>query len=284
MILLFLHFVPLVTAATINVAAGTELAAAVFAATAGDVLILADGTYTAPASAGTGGYLLSISKDITIKAATQGGAILDGQSERAVIIITGGKVRLEGLGITNGHGPAIRAGGVNVDGSGTDVTLSDCHIYDNVGWYGGGMRLDTYPVTLIRVQINGNSATYNNGHGIFVKNWPATVLLCECTISDQIYGATTVGCPTPDPPPLPSVPPPPFQPPPLPPPSPLPLTPPLASPEPPLTPPAGTPPSPTGQQPAVATSTSSLVVEPGGTILVGAGATLTIGEDGGDAA
>ena len=75
--------------------AGT-LQAALDAASAGDILELADGTYT-------GTSHLAISKDITIRAQNSGQAILDGENARHVIYITSGTVTLEGLGITKGQ-------------------------------------------------------------------------------------------------------------------------------------------------------------------------------------
>ena len=79
------------------------LQAALDAASSGDELVLADGTYT-----GSGGTMLNIGKDITIRAQNAGQAILDGQSTRRVIRITGGAVLLDGLNITNGHAVSAR--------------------------------------------------------------------------------------------------------------------------------------------------------------------------------
>ena len=85
-----------VATTTVSPGAGT-LQAALDAASAGDILELADGTYT-----GSGSYVLQISKDITIRAQNFGRAILDGENARRVIEITGGTVVLEGLGVTKG--------------------------------------------------------------------------------------------------------------------------------------------------------------------------------------
>ena len=81
---------------TVSPGAGT-LQTAIDAATAGDVLELADGTYT-----GSGTDVLLISKDITIRAKNAGQAVLDGENARRVIQITSGTVVLEGLKITKG--------------------------------------------------------------------------------------------------------------------------------------------------------------------------------------
>ena len=81
---------------TVLPGAGT-LQAALDAASAGDILELADGTYM-----GSGTNVLQISRDITIRAQNYGQAILDGENARRVIEIMGGMVVLEGLGVTKG--------------------------------------------------------------------------------------------------------------------------------------------------------------------------------------
>ena len=90
--------------ATIAVSPGPgTLQTAINSATAGDILVLADGTYT-----GSGGNVIEISKDITIRAQNSGQAILDGENARRVIYISGGNVVLEGLKITKGSASVRR--------------------------------------------------------------------------------------------------------------------------------------------------------------------------------
>ena len=85
--------------AVINVQPGAgTLQAALNAVSAGDELVLADGTYT-----GSGTNVLEIGKSITIRALNLRGAILDGQNARRGVYITSGTVVLEGLGITRGY-------------------------------------------------------------------------------------------------------------------------------------------------------------------------------------
>ena len=84
------------TVINVQPGAGT-LQAAHDAANAGDELVLADGTYTS-----SGGYVLQITKSITIRALNPGMAVLDGQNARRVVYITSGTVVLEGLDITGG--------------------------------------------------------------------------------------------------------------------------------------------------------------------------------------
>ena len=91
--------------ATTPVSPGVEtLQNAVNAASAGDTLVLADGTYKSYTDAFCYSCnMLEISKHITIRAQNSGQAILDGENARRVIYITSGTVTLEGLGITKGQ-------------------------------------------------------------------------------------------------------------------------------------------------------------------------------------
>ena len=91
------HTARRLTVTLVEPGAGT-LQAAVDAASAGDELVLKDGTYT-----GSGDNVLHIAKDITIRAQNAGMAVLDGEDARRVVYITGGTVVLEGLAITKGH-------------------------------------------------------------------------------------------------------------------------------------------------------------------------------------
>ena len=84
--------------ATHNVAPGSgTLQAALNASSAGDELVLADGTYT-----GSGSNVLEIGMNITIRALNPGQAVLDGENARRVIYITSGTIALNGLNITKG--------------------------------------------------------------------------------------------------------------------------------------------------------------------------------------
>ena len=79
------------------------LQAALTAASPGDELVLADGTYTGNGgNAGSADNVLVINKDITIRAQNAGQAVLDGQGTRRVLYVWSGTVSLEGLNITNG--------------------------------------------------------------------------------------------------------------------------------------------------------------------------------------
>jgi len=87
-------------------AAGEELQDVVGSAAVGAVIVLADGTYT-----GSGGSVLEISQNITIRALNTGQAVLDGEYIRRVIHIwSSPTVVLEGLVVTRGNGPVSLPG------------------------------------------------------------------------------------------------------------------------------------------------------------------------------
>ena len=68
------------------------------AAAAGDVLVLQNGNYTGSGSNG----VLTIDKDITIRAEGGTSPIIDGENVRRGILIENGNVVVEGLAIANG--------------------------------------------------------------------------------------------------------------------------------------------------------------------------------------
>ena len=101
----------------INLSPGANLQTALNNANAGDELVLADGTYTGvgTSSDATGSgtsvssNMLYINKDITIRALNAGQAVLDGENARRVMYILSGTVVLDGLKITRGRAPNVRA-------------------------------------------------------------------------------------------------------------------------------------------------------------------------------
>ena len=90
----------------VNVGPTDDLVSVLAAASAGDEIVLADGTYTPTAD---GENALVINKDITIRAQNHGQAVLDGQDSRRVIKIESGTVALEGLTITRGSASSVCA-------------------------------------------------------------------------------------------------------------------------------------------------------------------------------
>ena len=138
----------LASAATINVSPGAgTLQSAHDSATAGDTLVLADGTYT-----GSGTEVLQIGKHITIQAANAGKAILDGENARN--------------GITTASAPTVIITGLSVTkctegfslSSGTS-TINSCQVYDNTQ---GVFIMGSGPNTFNNCDIfrNGNAGAY----------------------------------------------------------------------------------------------------------------------------
>ena len=89
--------------AVINVQPGAgTLQTALNGASAGDELVLADGSYT-----GSGTNVLEVDKSITIRALNAGQAVLDGENARRVVSITTGPVAVQGLNITRGSSGSV---------------------------------------------------------------------------------------------------------------------------------------------------------------------------------
>ena len=156
--------------AVINVQPGAgTLQAALNAASDGDELVLADGTYT---SSGTN--VLEVGKSVTIRALHARGAILDGENARRVVSITSGTVVLEGLDIARGS--ASSGGGVAISGSSTTVTFTTCNIYQNRNpdvtcgrfSHGGGVDVGGGTVNFNNCNIYSNQSC-NNGGGVYIN-------------------------------------------------------------------------------------------------------------------
>ena len=164
--------------------AGT-LQAALNAASAGDELVLADGTYTGVGTSDRGDNMLYINKDITIRALNSGQAVLDGQNARRVIYIRSGTVVLDALSITNGRAAAWfedRGGGVYVAGDGT-VMIRKSDIHNNQAVHrGGGIQVDSGTVRLASCQFYSNTA--REGPNVYVDGGSV------CTFGTQL----TYGC------------------------------------------------------------------------------------------
>jgi hypothetical protein len=172
-----------VSAADIPVAVGDDINTVLSGASGGDTLVLADGTHTLSAE-------ISITKEITIKAANSGLAIVDGDnSVRIVTVSADVTVRLEGLEIQNGFvnsaGGCIEAafgqltvvnsnihdclaqwsnGGAISVNQGATFTMTDGDIYNCIGEYGGhGVSLNGGEAILVRVNVRNNGWNANNG-------------------------------------------------------------------------------------------------------------------------
>jgi hypothetical protein len=190
--------------------------AAVDAATEGDVIKVAAGTYTGVGSRAGSTQTVYISKTVTIcggYTTTNGFAdppdakanptTLDAQQQGRVLYIAGPSTSsggtsgqaisptIEGLRITGGD--ANEAGGVADSGGGGCVvsaafTISNSAILDNVASYGGGLYLRRGEVTLVENTIVSNTATWVGG-GLYV--WDSEVTIKGNAILSNI--AETMG-------------------------------------------------------------------------------------------
>jgi len=162
-------------AVIIVVPGATTVQDALASASAGDELVLRDGTYPVSST-------ISISKDITIRAANGGQAILEGGNSRRVMYISSGTVVLEGLSITKGYASGWDlGGGMRVDGG--TVTIQGSNIYSNTAGYGGGIHIGLGTVNIDNSQISSNTATYYGG-GVYVLGGSGTIS------NSQIYSNT----------------------------------------------------------------------------------------------
>ena len=169
------------TAATINVPADyTTIQAAVDAASNGDEILVAPGTYT-----GTGDEVVdTLGKAITIKASgTPEETIIDGEGARRVVQCAGGEgadTIIEGFTITGGSADD-NGGGIYCYNS--SPTITDCTISDNTAaYYGGGIDCNYYSSpTITGCTISGNTAN-DSGGGISCRDYSSPTIT-GCTIS-----------------------------------------------------------------------------------------------------
>ena len=178
------------TAATINVPADyTTIQAAVDAASGGDVILVAPGTYT-----GTGDEVANThGKAITIKASgTPEETILDGEGARGVVRCISGEgtdTIIEGFTIMGGYGPY--GGGIYCGNGDSNPTITDCTISDNTATnWGGGIYCWGSSPTITSCTISGNTAA-NDGGAIYCSNG-SNPTLNYTVICDN--GGGQVGC------------------------------------------------------------------------------------------
>ena len=195
-------------AATINVPGDyTTIQAAVDAASDGDEIIVAPGTYT-----GTGVEVVNmLGKAIAVKASgTPEETILDGQGARRVLVCNSGETPatiIEGFTITDGFtsadGGGIHCGGSSPSIVGCTITgnetldkgggislhesspsISGCTISNNTSVYGGGIHCFRGMPMVDDCVIQGNSAS-DNGGGIFCAQVGQAVL-SNCIFEDNV--------------------------------------------------------------------------------------------------
>ena len=185
---------PAVHAADLHVCpsgcAYSSIQAAVDAASDGDVIKVATGTYTGVSARAGVTQVVYINKSVTIRggyttAFTEppspeaNPTTLDAQEQGRVLHITGNiSPTVEGLRITGGY---VKASGGGIYNKDADLALINTIITNNISsgtnWgdgLGGGMYVETGSVVLSEVQIISNSASYKGG-GVCV--WDGSVTL-----------------------------------------------------------------------------------------------------------
>jgi len=132
------------------VEAGASLQRVLSAASVGDVILLSNGTYT-----GSGDSVLDVAKDVTIRARSVGGAVLDGEGLRRVVRVRSGTVVLEGLVLAGGY--TSNGGGLYVVSG--RVELTSCTVRDNRAANGGGVFVSSgSAVKLASSSVHDNAA------------------------------------------------------------------------------------------------------------------------------
>lgn len=71
--------------------------------------------------------------------------------------------RLASLRITGGNGAGTNSGGVYVNNGAADVTIDDCALVGNAGFYGGGVSVYTGELTITNSVISNNTASGSGG-------------------------------------------------------------------------------------------------------------------------
>ncbi len=151
------------------------------AATGGDTVLVADGTYT-----GSGNKDLDYGgKAITVQ--SENGpetCVIDCQYYgRGFYFYSGETADSIVVGFTVRHGYRAVGGGVYCDGS--SPTLINCVFNGNQAGDGGGMANWLSNPALINCAFSGNAADYDGGG---LENWYSNPVLINCTFSGNVAG------------------------------------------------------------------------------------------------
>jgi parallel beta-helix repeat protein/predicted outer membrane repeat protein len=178
------------TAAPINVPGDyATIQAALDAASNGDEILVAPGTYT-----GTGYFpvINLLGKPITIRATgTAEETILDGEGERRGVVCDSGEgadTIIEGFTITGGKSGLNYGGGIYCRNE-SNPTITGCRISGNNAHYGGGIACYDASPMITSCTITGNTASEIGGGIICVNSNPT---ITGCTISGNTASSGTV--------------------------------------------------------------------------------------------
>ena len=172
----------------IHVAANGSIQDAIDLALDGDMLVLADGTYTLPLGAD---YFDFKGKNIIVQSANgPQNCTIDLQNSKSGFRFyqdETGDAMLVGLTIKNGAG---KYGGA-IEIAYASPTIQDCIIINNRADRGGGIYIENASPTIINCTIVKNATTVSNGMGggIYVSNGGPRII--NCTVADntaQGYG------------------------------------------------------------------------------------------------
>ncbi len=161
---------------------------AVDASVAGDVVMLADGTYTGPGNCDVDVYDLqltikSVSNDPSLCTIDcQGGAENEHRGFRFGGTWASGSL-LQGVTVTNGYLSGAGGGAVLVT-TAANITIDNCVLTNNVAKWAGALNVHQAAATVSNSQIIGNAvpAMFGNGSGGGISALSSAVELVNCTV------------------------------------------------------------------------------------------------------
>jgi hypothetical protein len=149
--------------------------AAIGAASSGDEVVVAAGTYLLGSE-----VLIPAGKTLWLRSATSRGAILDGQGTWNCLRVAAEGTVVEGFAFRNGYSSGY-GGGVSLNAT---AVLRDCLIENNRAWGAAGLMVNFNRSVVEDCTIVGNIADYWGGGVVLYNNATATVQ--RCTITDNV--------------------------------------------------------------------------------------------------
>ncbi|MDQ3918879.1 MAG: Ig-like domain repeat protein [Acidobacteriota bacterium] len=152
--------------------------AAVNAASAGDTIQVAAGTYKEN---------VTISKSLTVSGAGATQTVVDGTQSAAVFHINPGPtVSLSGMTITNGKPILLTDFAGGIDNEGATTTVTACNVSNNIGDSGGaaGIMNSGGTLTVKDSTVSNNSNTNSNGAAGGIAS-DSTLNVTNCTVSNN---------------------------------------------------------------------------------------------------